>query len=40
MTEFDTPTELAAKVGKEVSFSEWITVSQAMIDDFAELASA
>jgi acyl dehydratase len=37
MTEFETPTDLAGKVGAEIGESDWITVSQAMIDDFAKL---
>ena len=37
MTEFDTPSELAARAGEEIGVSDWITVDQSMIDDFAKL---
>jgi MaoC dehydratase-like protein len=34
--EVDTPSHLAALVGKPLGTSEWVTVDQAMIDTFAE----
>jgi len=32
-----TPQELKARVGQEIGVSEWVTVTQAMIDRFADL---
>lgn len=34
---FETPAELAARVGTEVGVSDWITIDQASIDAFATL---
>ena len=36
MLELETPSDLAAMVGKKLGTSEWVTVDQAMIDTFAE----
>ena len=36
MLEVETPSDLAALVGKPLGTSEWVTVDQAMIDTFAE----
>ena len=33
---FKVPSDLAEYVGKEVAFSDWVTVTQKMIDDFAD----
>lgn len=36
MKEFQTLAELAAHVGEEVAVSDWITITQAQIDQFAQ----
>lgn len=37
MKSFETPEQLAATVGEPVGTSEWVTVDQPMIDDFARV---
>lgn len=37
MTEFATPSDLAQMVSEEIGVSEWITLDQQMINDFAKL---